>query len=150
MPTHFHLMVYINRVDIEITEQVTQSHLLSRKRALNDSISILLRSYTRAIQKQENRTGSLFQNRTKANCVTKGDGLTPAWFQTNYGTVINVVNPETEYPQVCFNYIHENPVKDGIVKNLKDWEFSSYLDYAGFRDGKLISRERAVEFGLVI
>ena len=49
MPNHFHLMVYVNCVEIEISEQVTESHQLTRKRILNDSISILLRSYVRAI-----------------------------------------------------------------------------------------------------
>lgn len=150
MPTHFHLMVFVRSVDIEITQQVTPSQLLSRTRTFNDSISILLRSYTRAIQKQESRTGSLFQNRTKANCVTKVESLTPAWFQTNYRATINILDAEKEYPQMRFNYIHENPITDGIVQNMEDWEFSSYSDYVGLREGKLISKERADEFGLVI
>jgi len=51
---------------------------------------------------------------------------------------------------VCFNYIHQNPVTAGMVKNAGDWEYSSYIDYSGKRDGKLISRERAAEFGLHI
>lgn len=98
MPTHFHLMIYVNCVEIEIGEQVTSHHLLTKKRSLNDSIAILLRSYTRAIQKQENRTGSLFQNRTKAVCVTKVENSTPVWIQTNYGTIINIQDAEKEYP----------------------------------------------------
>lgn len=117
---------------------------------MNDSISILLRSYTRAINVQEKRTGSLFQNRTKAICVTKVDGITPAWFESNYGTVINIVNREKEYPQVLLNYIHDNLVKDGIVSNLEDWEFCSYLDYIEKRNGDLINRERSKEFGLTV
>jgi putative transposase len=28
-----------------------------------------------------------------------------------------------------FNYIHQNPVKHGYVKTMKDWEFSSYRYY---------------------
>jgi len=75
MPNHFHWMISVKQIEVEISvpvtpdgvsEQVTQSHLLTKTRSLNDSISILLRSYTRAIQKQERITGSLFQNRTKA------------------------------------------------------------------------------------
>ena len=166
MPTHFHLMVYVNNVEIKFeidetnatgneglqksTEQVNQSHKLTRKRSLNDSISIMLRSYTRAIQKQNIITGSLFQHRTKAICLTEINGITPVWFQTQYGTVINIVDPEKEYPQVCFNYIHQNPVKSGFVKTPTQWEFSSSQDYAGKRNGKLINRKRAEEFGLQI
>ncbi|MBN2634646.1 MAG: transposase [Prolixibacteraceae bacterium] len=173
MPNHFHLMIYVNNVEVEvieqknmsgdkskeqaskfseqvskISEQVTESHLLTRKRLLNDSISIMLRSYTRAIQKQNKITGSLFQHRTKAVCLTEIDGITPAWFQTNYGTVINIIDPEKEYPQICFNYIHQNPVKGGLVNSPSEWEFSSYRDYTNERNGQLINRERAEKFGL--
>jgi putative transposase len=62
MPNHFHFMVYVHRLSLEISEQVTESHQLTKTRTLNDSISIMLRSYTRAIQKQENITGSIFQH----------------------------------------------------------------------------------------
>jgi len=150
MPNHFHFMIYVNCVDIYISEQMTESHQLTKKRSLNNSISILLRSYARAIQKQEKFTGSLFQHRTKSVCLTDVTGVSPAWFQTNYGAIINISVPEKEYPQVCFSYIHQNPVKAHLVQNSEDWEFSSYPDYCGLRNGKLITRERATEFGLVI
>ena len=150
MPNHFHLMIYTNRTAIELSEQVNPSHQLTRKRTLNASISILLRSYTRAIQKQENFTGSLFQHRTKSICLTESSDITPAWFQTTYGTSINITDPEKEYPQVCFNYIHQNPVRSKLVKNPVDWEFSSYWDYAGIRNGLLINREKTRVFGLTI
>jgi putative transposase len=164
MPNHFHLMTYVNHLKVNISEQVTESHQLTRKgtgqvtgshqltksRSINESISILLRSYTRAIQKQENFTGSLFQHRTKSICLTDISGVTPAWFETTFGASINIPDGEKDYPQVCFNYIHENPATAGMVKNAGDWEFSSYRDYSGIRDGKLINRERAAEFELHI
>jgi putative transposase len=156
MPNHFHLMVYVNHVEVEIDDssgQVNCSQQLTNpkpvvKRTLNDSVSVFLRSYTRAIHNQNNITGSLFQHRTKAICLTDISKITPAWFQTNYGTVINIVDPEKEYPQVCFRYIHQNPLKCNLVKSLPDWEFSSYADHAGLRNGKLINRERVKELGL--
>ena len=148
MPNHFHLMVYVNQ--ISTSEQVSHSHQFTKERSINDSISILLRSYTRAINKQESRTGSLFQHRTKAICLSDTSGVTPAWFQTNYGTIINVDDPDKAYPQSCFNYIHMNPVNAGLSNNPINWEFSSYPDYFGVRNGKLINRERANEFGLHI
>jgi putative transposase len=150
MPNHFHLMVYTNRVTVELSDLVSSSHQLTRERFLNDSISILLRSYTRAINKQENKSGSLFQHRTKSKCLTDNSGISSAWFQTSYGTSIHIIDPEKEYPQACFNYIHQNPVNAKLVENQNDWEFSSYLDYSGKRNGKLINRERAEEFGLQI
>lgn len=138
------------KVTENISEQVTESHQLTRERTLNDSISIMLRSYTRAIHNQERISGSLFQHRTKALCLTEISGVTPAWFETTFGTVINIPDSEKEYPQVCFNYIHQNPVTARLVKNPGDWEYSSYRDFAGIRNGNLINRERVKEFGLHI
>ncbi|MCF6334071.1 MAG: hypothetical protein L3J11_12380 [Draconibacterium sp.] len=122
----------------------------NKNRNFNQSIAIMLRSYASAINKQENRNGSLFQKTTKAICLTGNSKITPAWFQTNFGTEINIPDPEKSFPQVCFNYIHQNPVSGKIVQNLQNWEYSSYCDYAGIRNGKLINRERALEFGLKI
>lgn len=157
IPNHFHLMIHVNTVEAVFSELVTPGRLLStshpaprKKRTLNSSIGQMLSSYTRAIQKQEKRTGSLFQHRSKASCLTRMQDISPAWFQTAFGTVINVSYSEKEYPQVCFNYIHGNPVKDGLVKAAEDWEFSSARDYAGLRNGKLINKERTIEFGLEV
>jgi putative transposase len=166
MPNHFHWMIEVRNVEVEISEQVTlslseqvtrshlltnsiRSHLLTKKRTLNDSISILLRSYTRAIQKQERMTGSLFQNRTKALCLTEPQGVAPSYFNTHFGMMGNLDLPETNYLNVCFNYIHQNPVNDRLVRNPEDWEFSSYRDYFCGRKGKLINRELAKELGLI-
>lgn len=156
MPNHFHLMLYVHDLEIEVdssegvgsSEGVTPSDALTKTktRTLNESIGILLRSYTRAINKQENSTGSVFRKETKAECLTNANGITPSF----YGSHINVRIPEKEYPQACFNYIHQNPVKANLVKLPEEWEFSSYPDYSGMRDGKLINRARAAEFGLVV
>jgi len=165
MPNHFHLMAYVHSLEIEIQEKSKQQPLIlpadfqqdvagnnaiPKIRDLNNSIGIMLRSYTRAIQEQEDKTGSLFRKSTKANCLTQPDLHTPSFFKTLYGTVINQHFPEEEYPQVCFDYIHNNPVKAGLVKHPEDWEFSSFRDYNGMRNGKMINRGRTEEFGLFI
>lgn len=159
MPNHFHLMIYVHSLEaVEDTtlnavgtiaiDTMTQSHRINgnKIRTLQDSIAIMLRSYTRAINKQENRTGSLFRPHSKAECLTKLNGITPVFFSTAFGAQINVRIPEKEYPQACFNYIHQNPVSAKLVKEPKDWEFSSYADYLGVRKGKLVNKERAHEF----
>jgi putative transposase len=147
MPNHFHWMVYVREADAVITDGVTPSHPVSnaRKRTLNESIGIMLRSYTRAINKQETRNGALFREATKAVCVTKTDGITPSFYRTS----INVHRIEEEYPQQCFNYIHNNPVSVGLVESATAWEFSSAEDYYGNRGGKLINKNVAKRFGLV-
>ena len=58
--------------------------------------------------------------------------------------------PEYQYPQVCFNYIHQNPVKARLVAKAEDWEFSSYVDLAGIRAGNFVNRERVEKLGLII
>lgn len=42
-----------------------------------------------------------------------------------------------DYPFVCFNYIHQNPLKAGLVKKMEDWKYSSFPDYLGNRNGTL-------------
>jgi len=161
MPNHFHLMIEVNCVEVEISEQVTQVRVSegftssetltksARMRTLNDSIGIMLRSYSRAIQKQQKITGSLFQKETKALCLTEPQGISPAYFNSHFGMIGNLDLPETNYLNVCFDYIHMNPVNGKLVDNPEDWEFSSYRDYFYGRKGKLVNRELAKELGLV-
>ena len=106
----------------------------------------MLRSYTRAINKQKGTSGSLFKAHTKAECLNCPNGVTPNFFIEKGVTSINIQNSEIQYPQVCFNYIHQNPVKANLVSTELDYEFSSARDYAGIRDGKLINKKAAFEY----
>jgi putative transposase len=155
MPNHFHLMVIINEIELSIKSDIqekyypihkaTRSHPV-KNRSLNNSIAILLRSYTRSINKQEGRSGALFRESTKAECVNSFHGMTPT-FLSKYGSnQMNNISPEIQYPQRCFNYIHKNPVKANLVAKEIDWKFSSALDYAQLRNGTLINKNIAKEF----
>jgi len=84
---------------------------------IKKNIGILLSSYTKAINKAFSRTGSLFQNHTKTKLIT-----------------------DERYLLTLTNYIHQNPLRLGLVKKLVDWEFSSYRDYIGKRNGNLIDK----------
>ncbi|MFA5972881.1 MAG: hypothetical protein WC780_11060 [Lentimicrobiaceae bacterium] len=175
MPNHFHLMVEVREVEIEsfspaFSEGFTQSETLTKPRGsialsgpeigsepfikpvkttFNHSIGVLLRSYTRAINIQENRTGSLFRKKTKAICLNEINGISSHWY-TSFGvTFMKVDIPEYQYPQVCFNYIHHNPVKAGLVVKAEDWEFSSYIDLVGMRGGNFVNREKVEKLGLI-
>ena len=122
---------------------MTQSHRMSK--TLNQSIAIMLRSYTRAINKQEKTSGSLFRPHTKAECVTCPEPeLSPSFITRNGVTEI----PVLEYPEICFRYIHQNPVKAGLVKIAEDWEFSSASDYSGQRTGTLVNKDLARKLDL--
>jgi hypothetical protein len=71
----------------------------------------LLSSYTKATNKQEGRTGNLFQHKKKALYTEK-----------NY------------HAQTTFHYIHQNPMKAGLVKKMEDWPHSSIKDYLDHRE----------------
>ncbi len=144
MPNHFHLMVYVKEMELLIakSEGFTPSEALTKKRTFNDSIGIMLRSYTRAFNKQNKKSGSLFRKQTKAECINCSTGITLSFI----GNTSTIKPPEQQYPEICFYYIHQNPVKAGLVTTASDWEFSSAKDYVGLRNGKLISIERAREY----
>jgi len=112
MPNHFHFLIY------------TKENLI--KNTLNTSIGILLSSYTKAINIQEKRTGSLFQQDSKAKSLTQSG--------------------DEYYPFICFNYIHQNPMKAGLVKRMEDWEFSSFNDYLELKNSTLVNKSLAIEF----
>ena len=149
MPNHFHLMVLVkkNELSPDKSDTMTQSHSITKIRTLNNSIAIMLRSYTRAISKKNNLSGSLFRPHTKAECLNCPNGITPFFIAKNGITQLNSSNPENEYPQICFNYIHQNPVKAGLAEKVTEWSFSSAKDYSDLRTGKLINKIAAKNFG---
>ena len=72
--------------------------------------------YNRTNNKAYQRHGSLFQRHTKAKVIEDESYL------------LNLVT-----------YIHQNPVRKGLVTRLEDWRFSSYPDYIGVRHGSLVN-----------
>ena len=161
IPNHFHLMVHVNELELPMVDgslglcpSATQSRARTttsiKTQSLQHSIGVMLASYTRAINKENDWSGSLFRSETKANCLTKNEKITRAWFIAQGVTSINIQEPEQQYPNICFNYINLNPVKHGLVKHCESWEFSSYPDIAGLRNGKLLNKDRIQEFGLLL
>ena len=97
MPTHYHLLVCL-KID-SLSKQIMQPFGLS---------------YTKAINRQQGRVGSLFQGPFQAVWVDKD-----------------------EYLLHLSRYIHMNPVTAGLVARPEEWVFSSYRDYIGLREGTL-------------
>jgi len=153
MPNHFHLMVLVNYEELPVSEDIagvsggaTQSRTptaRTKKISFNHSIGVMLASYTRAINKQRSTSGSLFREKTKAECVTCFNGPTPNFINAND---VNIQFAEDQYPQVLFNYIHQNPVRAKLVDDEIDWEFSSAIDFYGKRNGNLINKKIAKEY----
>lgn len=128
MPNHFHFMIHANS-----NSEKTKMHGDKSTNIFSENLRIMLSSYTRAINKQENRTGSLFQQNSKLKPIN----------DIFYGKISNPNNIGYDY--FCFHYIHNNPVLAGLVKAKEDWEFSSYMDYSGLRNGNLINKEIALK-----
>jgi len=96
MPNHYHLLVLLKEPD------------------LSHRMQLLAISYTKAINRQEGRVGSLFQGAFRARLVD-----------------------EDEYLIHLSRYLHLNPVHAGLAAEPEEWEYSSYRDYVGRRDGSL-------------
>jgi len=91
MPNHFHLLIRVESVDF--TENALRPFLLS---------------YAKAVNREQDRIGPLFQGRFQANLV-EGD----------------------EHLLDCAKYIHLNPVKANMVNTPDQWKYSSYINYLG-------------------
>ena len=114
MPNHFHFLISAD------SRTVVTKLIGGRDRnVLSEGIRNLLQTYTKAINEQNKSTGSLFQQNTKAKCLSKGN---------------------KKYDYICMHYIHQNPIKAKLVKRLEDWEYSSFKDYCGFRNGTLCNK----------
>jgi len=158
MPNHFHFMVEVKEVLLPVpspTHGVTAphqsgSHPVSTPKpiTINTSIGIMLRSYTRAINIQEHRTGALFREETKAICLNNYPLHSSLWHQSQGITYLHTSIPEWQYPQVCFNYIHNNPVKAGLVADARNWEFSSLSEIINKRPDAMVNMERIHDLGL--
>ena len=120
MPKHFHFLIQADeRTEKELT------HLPIAKNVLSEGIRLLLSSYTKGINKQENMTGNLIQQKTKSKCVFDASGPS-----------------HNGYAETCFHYIHQNPVKAGLAEKTNDWPYSSVKDY--FRDGDNLCNKELV------
>jgi putative transposase len=90
--------------------------------ALTNGFRSLESSYSQAINKKFGWSGSLFRQRTKAKFI-----------------------PDSVNALHCMNYIHQNPLKAGLVVKLEQWEYSSFRDFCGFRRGVICDKTLAQE-----
>ncbi|HEV7779776.1 MAG TPA: transposase [Chitinophagaceae bacterium] len=118
MPNHFHFLAHTDK------RSVLHKKLAGEERnVISEGIRNLLSSYTQAINKQNKSTGSLFQQNTKAKLIS---------------------NDSNFYGQTCFHYIHQNPMKAGLVKKMENWAYSSFSDYCTRRPDAFTNEELAV------
>ena len=158
MPNHFHWLFHVREVDIpkavlsanvEAVENmrkgkpsggpivgVTRSHADNSYISLNESIGILQRTYARAINKQEDRSGNLFREKCKAKDGWIDEFVTLQHRNKQFDYRFSLNN---SYAYNCLMYLHDNPTEAGLVSKPEDWAYSSAQDYAGMRKGTLVN-----------
>jgi len=120
MPTHYHV---VGRVKLppQTSEILKISEVLNSEALKRSPISTAMMklsvSYTKAINKRFQRAGVLFQGQFQAKPI-----LT------------------SEYLFNLCRYIHGNPVKDGLVADIAQWQYSNYLEWIGERNGTLVDK----------
>lgn len=160
MPNHFHLMIEVKQLfpdtEIEEVREREEGTYPSSRAAkpkeicLNTSIGIMLRSYTRGVNKQQNRTGSLFRHECKAICLNQPKPQTPDWYLEAGITMFVTDIPDFRYMNVCFHYIHNNPVKAGIAMDPGFWNYSSFTEIREKSDDSIVNIQRVRELGLAV
>ena len=78
---------------------------------ISEWLRILFSGYVLAVNKQQNRSGSIFEGKPKKKVIRR-----------------------IEYLQHLIYYIHFNPVKAGLVANPHHWKYSNYLECIGKRE----------------
>jgi len=96
-------------------------HLLVRQNSKAPVYKFILplhTSYSMYFNRKYDKVGHLFQGRFKQKPVI-----------------------DNEYLSYLSSYIHLNPFIDGLVKKLEDYQWSSYPDYTGLRQGTLCDKK---------
>lgn len=106
MPNHYHFLV---RQDGDTP--------------LSRFIGVLFNAYVQAVNRQQDRAGTLFEDRFKHVHVNK----------------------ETYLLQLC-RYIHANPVRAGLAIGLDEWPFSNYREWIQTRAGSLVDNALVDEY----
>lgn len=118
MTNHFHFLLEVTQPGLK----PVRSGGISMP-AITNGFRLLQSSYTKGVNIQQQRTGNLFQQKTKAKLISGDD----------------------DYSLTAFHYVHQNPWKAGMVNKPEDWLYSSCRDYAGLRSGTLCDKQRAIQ-----
>jgi REP element-mobilizing transposase RayT len=108
MPNHFHFLIRASKESCNYLQMDGKD--TDKMQILSKKIGIVLGSYTQGLNRQHDRSGSLWSQRTKA-------------------IELNRFNDASEYLESCFHYIHQNPTRAGLTKKMGDWPYSSYHEF---------------------
>lgn len=110
MPNHFHFLIKVKSEEqIKLNKSLTKPLRLGKAEScdvnsiLEKQFQKFFMSYVHAFNRQQNRTGSLFQKRFKRIEISSNEYLTK-----------------------IIHYIHHNPIHHGFVGSYEKWKYSSY------------------------
>jgi len=111
LPNHFHIALRIkDEQQIENTIKtdlkIKSTNKLDYKKYISKQFSNLFSSYTQAFNRQNERTGTLFERPFKRLHIDSNN-----------------------YFREIIHYIHFNPVHHGFVEDLRDWKYSSFESF---------------------
>ncbi|MBN2597662.1 MAG: hypothetical protein JXR82_12865 [Marinifilaceae bacterium] len=117
---HFHLLVRIKRQDEIISNLEGFENLrgLNIEKRINQQFSNLFNAYSKAFNKRNQRTGSLFEHPFKRKLIDS-----------------------KEYLRRVIIYIHNNPVHHGFCESPTEYAWSSYLTCLSDRDTSLMREQ---------
>jgi len=111
MPNHIHLIIHIDSI----------KNLSSLMRDFKKFTSTKIR------QKLEEDNILQILSRLKCNAIGKKNQFFKLWMDRFDDVLIYT----DKILGIKIQYIHNNPVKKGLVENPEDWKYSSYRNYIG-------------------
>lgn len=123
LPNHFHLLIKVVRAETDLSGFKNLAGLKKPKN-ISRAFSDFFNSYTKSINIQENRHGSLFSKPFKRKVVTSNEQL-----------LINIV------------YIHRNPLHHYITDSFQTYKWSSYSDIVNHRNRLIVHNYPVNLFG---
>lgn len=123
LPNHFHLLVKVKKKkDFKVSQNPKVKDDISS--IVSQQFSNLFNGYAKAINKQQARSGSLFQKNFKRIIIN------------NHKYLTNLIY-----------YIHTNPQNHGLIDNFSNWPYNSYAKYLITKESKLPKAEVLNWFG---
>lgn len=121
MPNHIHFLI---RVNDEVLLREHPKFKGDFHKLVMQQLSNLLNAYAKAFNKKYERKGALWLDYTKRFKIKNDRYLTSV-----------------------INYIHQNPIKHGFVRDMNDWEYSSYHSHLSTKQTLLTRKEVLEWFG---
>ena len=117
---HYHFLIQVREEhELSISENSDKSYAWH----VSNAFSSFLQSYTRAMNKVYGRSGSLFESPFKRITIS-----------------------DDSYFSRLISYIHQNPQKHGIVKDFKDYPYSSYWSHLSSSKKSKLERDYVLDW----